>query len=419
MSSDREIIRVLIVDDISETRESLKKMLYFEPDIEVVGTAASGEQAVELARHHQPHVVLMDINMPGLDGISASELITREVPYAQVVMMSVQGEADYLRRSMLAGARDFLTKPFTMDEMISTVRRVYEMSAHARITAQPVVQDMPPEKGQAAPGGLGKVLAFFSPKGGVGCTTLAVNVAATLAQKEGRPDSDRAGYLDGTSGLRAAVVDCRLQFGDVKIMLDLRANRSIVDVVNNIDDLDVDLIESAMVRDERTGLKALLAPPKPELAEMVQPDHLRLVLTKLKQMFEYVIVDMGSSIQELELTVFDLADRIVLIVTPDLPSITSVRHFLELVEDLGYPREQVLLVLNKSDARTGLSARVIENHLKHKVFADIPLEDGVVLHSVNHGMPYMIASNVDKRLPLIQNTGALVRQLVQVLEVKE
>lgn len=403
MSADREIIRVLIVDDITETRESLKKMLYFESDIEVVGTAASGEQAVELARQHQPHVVLMDINMPGLDGILASELITREVPYAQVVMMSVQGEADYLRRSMLAGARDFLTKPFTMDEMISTVRRVYEMSAHARTTAQPAAQVMPPEEVRAVPGGIGKLIAFYSPKGGVGCTTLAVNVATSMTQ----------------SDLRVAMVDCRLQFGDVKVMLDLRASRSIVDVVNNIDDLDVDLIESAMVRDERTGLKALLAPPKPEMADLVHADHVRLVVAKLKQMFDYVIVDMGSTIQDLELTLFDLADRIVLIVTPDLPSITSVRHFLELVEVLDYPRAQVLLVLNKSDARSGLSARVIENHLKHEVFADIPLEDHIVLHSINHGMPYMIASNVDKRLPLVQNTGALVRQLVQVLESKE
>ena len=429
MSPDRETIRVLIVDDITETRESLKKMLYFEPDMEVVGTAASGEQAVELARQHQPHVVLMDINMPGLDGISASELITREVPYAQVVMMSVQGEADYLRRSMLAGARDFLTKPFTMDEMISTVRRVYEMSAHARATAQPVAQDVLPKEARAAPSSVGKLLAFYSPKGGVGCTTLAVNVATAMARMESRPESGRPGHSDGTSGrpghsdgtsgLRVALVDCRLQFGDVKIMLDLRASRSIVDVVNNIDDLDVDLIESAMVRDERTGLKALLAPPKPEMADMVHAEHMRAVLDQLKQMFDYVIVDMDSRIQDLELSVFDLADRIVLIVTPDLPSITSIRYFLELIGALKYPSGQVLLVLNKSDVRTGLSARVIENHLKHEVFADIPLEDRVVLHSVNHGMPYMIAPNVDKRLPLIQNTDALVQQLVEVLEFKE
>jgi pilus assembly protein CpaE len=174
-----------------------------------------------------------------------------------------------------------------------------------------------------------------------------------------------------------------------------------------------------MVRDERTSLKALLAPPKPELADMVQAEHVLAILERLKAMFDYVIVDMGSSIRDLELNVLDLADRIVLVVTPNLPSITSVRHFFELVEALEYEHDKVLLVLNKSDSRTGLNARVIENHLKHEVFADVPLEDRIVLHSINHGMPYMIAPNVDKRQPLIQNTAALVQKLVEVLEPKE
>jgi pilus assembly protein CpaE len=309
---------------------------------------------------------------------------------------------------MLAGARDFLTKPFTMDDMISTVRRVYEMSSQARATA-PVTREESPGSQEAGPVGGGKLVAFYSPKGGVGCTTLAVNSASALAQLSSR----------SSAGSRVAIVDCCLQFGDVKIMLDLRAGRSIVDVVENIDELEADLIERVMVRDERTGLKALLAPPKPEMADMVQADHVRAVLDMLKRMFDYLIVDVGSRIQDLELSIFDVADQIALIVTPDLPSITSVRYFLELVDALGYPSEKVLLILNKSDARTGLNVRVIENHLKHDVFADIPLEDGIVLYSVNHGMPYMLAPNVDRRLPLVQSTGALVRQLVSVLEPKE
>ena len=154
MSSGQETIRILIVDDIAETRESLKKMLYFEPDMEVVGTARNGQEAIELAGKYQPHVVLMDINMPGLDGISASRKITDQVPYAQIVMMSVQSETDYMRRSMAAGARDFLTKPFTMDEMISTVRRVYDMSAHLR--AADAGRSRPASRKQRAPQPTGK-----------------------------------------------------------------------------------------------------------------------------------------------------------------------------------------------------------------------------------------------------------------------
>ena len=108
-------IQVLIVDDISETRDHLAKLLGFEPDIQVVGTASSGADAIAQAASILPDVILMDINMPDMDGIAATERLSAQVPSAAVVMMSVQGEADYLRRSMLAGAREFLVKPFSSD----------------------------------------------------------------------------------------------------------------------------------------------------------------------------------------------------------------------------------------------------------------------------------------------------------------
>ena len=118
-------IRVLIVDDIPETRDHLSKLLGFESDIEVVGAAASGREALEMAAAMTPDVVLMDINMPDMDGIATTERLATEVPTAAVVMMSVQGEADYLRRSMLAGAREFLVKPFSSDELTASIRQVY------------------------------------------------------------------------------------------------------------------------------------------------------------------------------------------------------------------------------------------------------------------------------------------------------
>src|ERR1700675_988786 len=117
-------IRVLIVDDIPETRDHLTKLLGFESDVEVVGSAASGAQALEMAVRLSPDVVLMDINMPDMDGITATEKLSAAVPAAAVVMMSVQGEADYLRRSMLAGAREFLVKPFSSDELTASIRQV-------------------------------------------------------------------------------------------------------------------------------------------------------------------------------------------------------------------------------------------------------------------------------------------------------
>ncbi|NPA93183.1 MAG: response regulator transcription factor, partial [Chloroflexi bacterium] len=118
-----DVIRVLIVDDIAETRENIRRLLQFEKGIEVVGSAASGKEAVALADKLRPDVVIMDINMPGMDGITATEHIRQRVPYAQIVILTVQDDPNYMRRAMLAGARDFLSKPPTIDELVSAVQR--------------------------------------------------------------------------------------------------------------------------------------------------------------------------------------------------------------------------------------------------------------------------------------------------------
>src|SRR3954452_6067654 len=133
-------IKVLIVDDIPETRDHLSKLLGFETDVEVVGAAAGGLEAIEMATTLHPDVVLMDINMPGMDGITATEQLAAQAPATAVVMMSVQGEADYLRRSMLAGAREFLVKPFSSDELTASIRQVYAREREKQSRMVPVAQ---------------------------------------------------------------------------------------------------------------------------------------------------------------------------------------------------------------------------------------------------------------------------------------
>jgi MinD-like ATPase involved in chromosome partitioning or flagellar assembly/DNA-binding NarL/FixJ family response regulator len=120
-------INVLIVDDISSTLDNLRKLLAFEADIKVVATAANGREAVEQAKKFRPDVVLMDVNMPEMDGIQATEIMASEAPTSPVIIMSVQGERDYLRRAMQSGAREFLIKPFSGDELIASVRRVHQL----------------------------------------------------------------------------------------------------------------------------------------------------------------------------------------------------------------------------------------------------------------------------------------------------
>src|SRR5512147_274246 len=167
-----EKIRVMIVDDVSETRENVRKLLQFESDVDVVGVARTGKEAIQLSQELNPDVVLMDINMPDMDGIAATEAIRSKHPAVQVVILSVQSDQNYMRRAMLAGARDFLTKPPMGDELISAIRRAGSMAQSER-SKNVQVQVAPTASHPGAPIGYGskngKVVTIYSPKGGTGC----------------------------------------------------------------------------------------------------------------------------------------------------------------------------------------------------------------------------------------------------------
>ena len=406
MEQSRERIRVLIVDDIAETRENLRKLLSFDASIEVVGAAASGQEGVNLAKESHPHIVLMDINMPGMDGIAATEVILRESPATQVVMLSVQGETDYLRRAMLAGARDFLTKPPTGDELMSTIRRVYEMGkTRAAMMPQPAAA---PAAALAQVGRVrrkGHVIAVFSPKGGVGCTTVAVNLAMALQQK-------------ADSNQKIALVDASVQFGDVGVMLNLQASRSMADLSPHLGEMDHDMLDSVL-SPHGSGLKVLLAPPHPEAAESLLAgasldegagggSALGAILRLVREEFDTIVVDTWSRVDDVTLAVFDSSALIVLVVMPTIPAIKSARLFLEVATTLKYPMDKIALVVNCVDRRMGIRVEQIEQAMI-PVAAQIPLDKQVVLAATNHGVPFVLR---DPSRPVSQG----VLQLAEYVE---
>jgi len=395
-------IRVLIVDDIPETRENLRKLLFFEPDIEVVGAATSGEESVALATQLKPDVILMDINMPGIDGITATEMITQQLPCVQVIMMSVQGETDYLRRSMQAGAREFLIKPFTSEDLVAAIRRIYQLGLTRRPKLEPTtsVPSTPGKDGTGA--SAGRILTVFSPKGGTGCSTLAINLAVALAQQK--------------QGNKVALVDASLQFGDVAVLLNLQVARSIVDLVPHIDELDGEMLETVLVP-HGSGVKVLLAPPRPELADQVTPSLVEKVLTGLRNLMSYVVVDTNSIINDITLTTLDLADRIVLVTTPDIPSIKDAKLFFEVADALEYPSSKTILILNKSDPHSGIRAEDIQASIKHPIVAQLPLDERTATLAANYGVPYVMGNT--RTTKLAQATASLAQYIANVLAEKE
>ena len=212
-------IRVMIVDDIAETREQLRKLLSFDSDIEVVAMVGSGEEAIKIAAETFPDVTLMDVNLPGIDGIAATGKLLEVLPTVQVIMLSVQGESEYMRRAMMAGARDYLTKPPSADELLDAIHRMAELKP--RGTGM-LVQGTGP---LTVPGGIttarqGTIITVFSPKGGTGCTTLAVNMAIALQNLVGQ-------------NTKVALIDASLQFGDAAIFMKIQPTRTIADLAGS------------------------------------------------------------------------------------------------------------------------------------------------------------------------------------------
>jgi pilus assembly protein CpaE len=378
-------IRVLIVDDIPETRDHLSKLLGFESDIEVVGAASSGREAIEMAARLTPDVVLMDINMPDMDGISATERLSAEVPTASVVMMSVQGEADYLRRSMLAGAREFLVKPFSSDELTASIRQVFtrEREKQSRISIQPAaagaVAAVAP--GSAAPerefDEPGRVVAVFGPKGGVGRTTLAVNLAVAAATELGQ---------------RTCLVDASFQFGDVGVLLNLNPkNKSIADLLPELEAGD-ELSTDTFVINHSAGIRVLLAPPSPEMAELITPLAAKRMIEALRQTHDLVVVDCMSSFNDTTLAILDLADIVLTMLSLEITSIKNIRLFLEVAEQLGYGSDKVRLVLNRADSSLGIRVADVEHSIGRRVDHTIVSDGRSVVYALNRGVPFFLSN---------------------------
>ncbi|NLL17864.1 MAG: response regulator [Clostridia bacterium] len=117
-------IKVLIVDDIKETRDNVRRLLSLDEELLVVGEAADGKSAIRQVEKLKPDIVLMDINMPGMNGITACQIISRRYPCCSTVMMTVQGGEKYIQKAFQVGAKGYVVKPFSSRELIDAIKSV-------------------------------------------------------------------------------------------------------------------------------------------------------------------------------------------------------------------------------------------------------------------------------------------------------
>jgi pilus assembly protein CpaE len=220
----------------------------------------------------------------------------------------------------------------------------------------------------------GKIVTVYSPKGGTGCTTIAVNLALTLNNED----------------TRVALVDGNLQFGDVAVFVNEQGKNTIIDLAPRAEELDPEIVEEVMLKHSSSGLHILAAPSRPEYAEKVSSAQFSRVLEYLKQIYAYVVVDTASLLTDVTLAAIDISDLIVLVSTQDIPSIKNCRLFLDLSQTLGIDREHILFAMNRYDKRINITPERVAENLKQEVSSVIPLDEATVVKAVNRGVPFVL-----------------------------
>ncbi|HEY5584950.1 MAG TPA: response regulator [Ruminiclostridium sp.] len=355
-------IRILIADDIEETRIVIKKLLSFKKDnIEVVGEANNGEEVLRLIPKVKPDVVLMDINMPILNGLEATERITREYPSVIVIIMSVQAESDYLKKAMFHGAKEYIIKPFNYDSLIETITATFKKYKEIQVKFTSSVNQIRDTK----------VIAFFSSKGGVGKSVLAINTSIVLSKKANK---------------KVLLIDMDLQFGDISMMVNQYNQKTILDAV---DDGQIDSFENIKpyLYKYNANLDILFAPGKPEAAEYIAKETVEKIIKAIKEQYDVIVVDTGINFNDNTLYILDIAQKILMVSTMEIVALKNTKLGLRVMESLGYDKDKVKIVINRFNSSYGISKKEVEEAFKDGIFAAIPDEEKTVISSINKGLP--------------------------------
>lgn len=389
-------IRLLIVDDMPDMAQNVQKLLHFERDIQVVGVASNGRDAIAKVESLRPTVVLMDINLRDTDGLKVTEQITKMMLPTTVVMMSVQSEPEYIQRAMMVGARGYLIKPFTSDDLVNTVRT----AAATAVAPPPVVAAPPPAAYNGGPQSLRKVIAVYSPKGGVGRSVIAANLAIALKRETEK---------------RVILVDANLQSGDQHVILNVSSTNSIDDL-REAGSLDRELIEAAVATHDGSRIGVLRAPVALESAELFTSDAMKAILVELREHFDYLVIDADTTFSESTLTVLEMADLILLVTTLEVTTINRVSQFFEVMQRLGYARSKVKLVCNRVDTVYGIQPKHVETRLHQHFLSQIPEDARLVIASVNRGVPFVLSH---KTAPISRAMQTLAQRSASLVEEPE
>jgi len=301
-------------------------------------------------------------------GLARLEVIHDELPSMSLVLAFNRRPEARLREIVRAGALDLLQLPVGDDDLRESVQRAIELSGTRQAAEAPAAA-------AAAASAVGTVFTTSSATGGCGKTFYATNLAY---------------FLTHHTGKRTCIVDLDLQFGEVSTALRMRPRFTIFDALQRDEEDESALaehIEEYLVKHD-TGVYLLPAPKDPSEADRINPPDVTRIIEAIRTKFDYVIVDTPAALTEVVLAAFDLSDELFTLATLDLPSVRNMGVFLNTLDKLKIPADNISLILNKAEKDVGIDIEQITRLFPQGFMSVLPYAREVS-KSINVGMPVM------------------------------
>jgi len=369
--------------------ESTRTTLVKEKILNLIEKKVNSKNLFPVIAETQPDVILLDFEFQKHPFDLLDKIVSKYSICAVVAILSESEKVDS-DQVLLSGARDFIQYPYQSDNLVITIKRVIERLERnqANSSLTPVLDTYVKPK---------NTFMIFSPKGGVGTTTISTNLAISL-QKTIKED--------------VLVIDGKHLFGHIALYYNIRTGNSITDLIANVGNLDERLIKQVVVR-HSSGIYVLPSPNSIVEAQGIKPEDLYKVIQSLQMVFPNIIIDGGNNLDENTVTYMDSSDKILLVLNPDIASMRDARKFMEISATLSYPKDKMLLILNLTGKKADVKREEIENILKMKIFGKIPADSNLALSSLNEGVPIMLKK---PHHPISKAFVNITKELVKIIQ---
>jgi len=369
-----EKLSIAVADTDGAVRKMLKNLFSQMNNVKLVSEIKRAEEVFEEVRRAKPDILILELPRDFSKTLRIAERIKTELPNLSIFVSSEAKTPELIISAMRAGASEFFSKPLDPDELKVAIEKALKLKEQIKVQAPKV----------------GRIISVFSKKGGMGVTTLAVNLGVALSQMDER---------------KTALLDLDLQLGDVSSFLNLSPEYNIIDVCNKEGGIDEVKLQSCMTR-HQSGVYVLAEPKNPADSENISSSQINSILLHLRSMFSFAIIDTPHTFDSKTLEAFEISDHIMLITVPSVSSIRATKKTLTVFRDLGYAPDKVKLVVNRVSKKDRITADEIEKTLNYPITFVIPNNYPAVIDAINTGIPlvnHQTDSNVAKSITELAN----------------